>query len=265
MYVVAGLSKPLLGLPAIEALTLIQRLHTVQEQQEDIIAEYPSVFSGLGKLKEPYKIELEPAAVPYALSSPRRVPLPMRDKVQAELKRVKDMGVISKVTQPTPWCVGMVVVPKAQGKIRLCVDLTYLNKWVWRERHILPAVEQTLAMLTGAKIFTKLDATSGFWQIPLSKDSSLLTTFITPFGRYAFNRLPFGISSAPEHIQRRMSQMLEDCEGVVCHADDILVYGEDMQQHNEILHRVLKRQRDKGLTLNEKCVFATDDMIFLGH
>lgn len=81
IYVVAGLSKPLLGLPAIEALTLIQRLHTVQERQEDFIAEYPSVFSGLGKLKEPYKIELEPAAVSFALSSPRRVPLPMRDKV----------------------------------------------------------------------------------------------------------------------------------------------------------------------------------------
>ncbi|XDV16481.1 hypothetical protein PO909_016174 [Leuciscus waleckii] len=159
----------------------------------------------------------------------------------------------------------MVVVPKAQGKIRLCVDLTHLNKWVRRERHILPAVDQTLAMLAGAKVFTKLDATSGFWQIPLSNESSLLTTFITPFGRYAFNRLPFGISSAPEHFQRRMSQMLEDCEGVVCHADDILVYGEDMQQHNERLHQVLKRLRDEGLTLNEKCVFATDKMMFLGH
>lgn len=164
----------------------------------------------------------------------------MRDKVQAELKRMEIMGVISKVTQPTPWCAGMVVVPKAQGKIRLCVDLKHLNKWVRRERHILPAVEQTLAMLAGAKVFTKLDATSGFWQIPLSNESSLLTTFITPFWRYAFNRLPFGILSAPEHFQRRMLQMLEDCEGVVCHADDILVYGEDMQQHNERLHRVLK-------------------------
>lgn len=108
-----------------------------------------------------------------------------------------------------------------------------LNKWVRRERRILPAVEQTLAMLAGAKVFTKLDVTSGFWQIPLSEESSLLTKFITPFGRYAFNCLPFGISSAPEHFQRRMSQMLENCEGVVCHADDILVYSEDMQQHNE--------------------------------
>ena len=151
----------------------------------------------------------------------------------------------------------MVVAPKAQpGKIRLCVDLTHLNQWVRRERHILPAVDHTLAMLAGAKVFTKLDATSGFWQIPLSEESQLLTTFITPFGRYAFNRLPFGISSAPEHFQRRMSQMLEGCDGVVCHADDIVVYGEDIQQHNERLHQVLKRLREEGLTLNEKCEFT---------
>lgn len=77
---------------------------------------------------------------------------------------------ISKVTQPTPWCAGMVVLPKPRGKIqiRLCVDLTHLNKWVRRERHILPAVDHTLGMLAGAKVFMKLDATSSFWQIPLS-------------------------------------------------------------------------------------------------
>ncbi|KAL0148076.1 hypothetical protein M9458_056616 [Cirrhinus mrigala] len=248
-----------------EKCCLVQCLYTVHERQDDIRTQYPSVFSGLGKLKEPYTIELEPSAVPYALSSPRRVLLPMRDKVRAELKCMEDMGVISKVIQPTPWCAGMVVVPKAQGKIRLSVDLTHLNKWVRREKHILPAADQTIAILAGAKVFTKLDATSGFWQIPLSQESKLLTTFITPFGRYAFNRLPFGISSAPEHFQRRISQMLEGCEGVVCHADDILVYGEDMHSHNVRLHGVLKRLQEEGLTLNEKCVFAADNIMFVGH
>ncbi len=81
-------------------------------------------------------------------------------------------------------------------------------------------------------------------------------TFITPLGRYAFNRLPFGISSAPEHFQRRISQMLEGCKGVVCHADDILVYGEDIHSHDERLHCVLKRLQEEGLTLNDECVFA---------
>ncbi len=261
------LTKPLLGLPAIKALTLVKRVHTVQVG-EDIIKGYPTVFKGLGKLTAPYKIELKPGATPYALSAPRRVPLPLLDKVRTELDRMEAMGVISKVTQPTSWCAGLVVVPKPKSKerLRLCVDLTHLNEWVKRERHILPNVDHSLAMLTGAKIFTKLDATSGFWQIPLTEDSALLTTFITPFGRYCFNRLPFGISSAPEHFQRRMTQILEGCEGVVCHADDILVYGKDQTEYDTRLHQVLMRLSKEGLTLNkEKCEFAKSKLMFLGH
>ena len=103
---------------------------------------------------------LGPDAVPYALSSPRRVPLPLRDKVRTELDRMDRMGVVSRVTQPTPWCAGIVVVPKSNGKIRLCVDLTHLNKWVLRERHILPAVEQGRECLLGRK-------SSQSWMLPL--------------------------------------------------------------------------------------------------
>ena len=73
-------------------------------------------------------------------------------------------------------------------------------------------VDEILAQIQGARIFSKLDANSGFWQIPLAEQSQLLTTFITPFGRYRFKKLPFGISSAPEHFQRRMNQILEGIE-----------------------------------------------------
>lgn len=265
VFVVTGLSKPLLGLPAIEALHLIQRIEEVRDAQEDFKASYPTVFKGLGCLRGSYTIELERNATPYALSTPRRVPIPLRGAVREELDRMEVMGVISKVTQPTDWCAGMVVVPKVNGKIRICVDLTHLNKWVKRERHILPSVDQTLAQLSGAKVFSKLDARSGFWQIPLARESALLTTFITPYGRYCFNRLPFGISSAPEHFQRRMSQMLESHEGVLCHADDILVFGRNKEEHNMRLHQVLQKVKEEGLTLNEKCEFGQDSMIFVGH
>jgi transposase InsO family protein len=91
-------------------------------------------------------------------------------------------------------------VPKVNGRVRICVDLSKLNESVKRERHPLPVVDQTLAQLGGAKLFTKLDANSGFWQIPLAPASSHLTTFITPFGRYRFNRLPFGISFTISHV-----------------------------------------------------------------
>ena len=179
--------------------------------------EFPSLFQGLGKLEGDYKIELRDDAEPFSLSTPRRVAIPLLKSVQRELDRMEKMGVIAKVNQPTEWCSGMVVVPKANSKVRICVDLTRLNQSVKRERHPLPAVDQTLAQLAGAKVFTKLDANSGFWQIPLSPASALLTTFITHSGRYHFRRLPFGISSAPELFQRRMSEALHGLSGTVSH------------------------------------------------
>ena len=80
--------------------------------------------------------------------------------VKEELSHMEKLGVITKVSEPTDWCVGMVVVPK---KNRICIDLTNLNKCVKRERYLMPAVEQTLANIAGAKVFSKLDANSGFW------------------------------------------------------------------------------------------------------
>ena len=93
---------------------------------------------------------------------------------------------ISKVSEPTPWCAGMVFVPKKSGAVRICVDLKPLNESVLREVHPIPKVDETLAQLVGATVFSKLDANSGFWQIPLEEESHLLTTFITPFGHYCF-------------------------------------------------------------------------------
>ena len=103
--------------------------------------------------------------------------------------------------EPSEWCASMILVQKKNGSVRICVDLTHHNQSVKRERHQLLVVEQVLAQLMGANIFSKLDANSGFWQIPLAPESAKLTTFITSFGKYQFHRLPFGITSAPEPFQ----------------------------------------------------------------
>ena len=118
-------------------------------------------------------------------------------------------GIISKVQQPTPWCAGTVVVKKKNGGIGVCVNFRQLNRCILCEHHPLPKIDDILAQLSGATTFSKLDANSHFWQVPLSESSKLLTTFITPFGCYCYNKLPFGISSAPEHFQRHMSSLLE--------------------------------------------------------
>ena len=124
------------------------------------------------------------------------------------------------------------------------MDLTKLNQWVKREQLVMPCVEQTLAQLHDATVFSKLDANAGFWQIPLSQESAALTTFVTPLGRYHFNRLPFGITSAPEVFQKQMSQTLDDL-GVLCILD-ILVYGPSQGVHDERLVMVLEKLRDRN-------------------
>lgn len=99
---------------------------------------------------------------------------------------MEENEVIEPVTDPTDWCAPMVPVPKQNGSVRICVDLKKLNEAVKRERYVLPTTEEITAQLSGATHFSSLDAASGFWQIPLHPESSKLTTFITPFGRYSF-------------------------------------------------------------------------------
>ena len=123
-----------------------------------------------------------------------------------------------------------------------------------------------MAKLSNGKVFTELDANSRFWQVPIAEDSRLLTTFITPIGRFCFNKLPFGINSAPEHFQRRMSSILDSIPGVLCNMDDILVFGENQEVHDKRLLRVLERLKGARVTLNEqKCDFSKTGMKFLGH
>ena len=92
---------------------------------------------------------------------------------------MESFGVISQVDVPTEWCAAMFAVPKKTDSLRICVDLRLLNECIPRKVHPLPKVDVTLTSLFGAQVFSKLDANSGFWQIPLSKESRLLTTFIT--------------------------------------------------------------------------------------
>ena len=106
------------------------------------------------------------------------------------------MNVITKVDEPTEWVSSLVIVEKKNGNLRICLDPRDLNKAIMREHYKLPSREEIASQFTGAKIFSKLDASSGFWQVQLDDASSRLCTFITPFGRYRFLRLPFSISSA---------------------------------------------------------------------
>ena len=236
----------------------MEQRHRIQSSDSSVI---PRPWTNAGRLHYQFKGRGSPIFLDY----PTQSAIPLMSSVKAELENMERLGVISHIDTPTDWCAGMVVVPKSNNRVRICVDLTILNESVRRERHPMPAVEQTLAQNAGARVFSKLDANSGFWQIPLSAESAALTTFVTPFGRYHFNRLPFGITSAPEHLQRRMQEVLHGLQGVVCLMDNVLVHGKMQSEHDQCLNAVLVRLTESGLTLKkDKCVFQPQ-VKFLGQ
>jgi hypothetical protein len=247
----------LLSRDVAEKMKLVARIQEVQD----------SVFGECGLMKtSPVKIYMDQQAVPYSVATARRVPFPIMTKVKEELDRLQSHGIITPVTEPTPWCSPMVPVVKKSGKIRICVDYKKLNVAVKRQLFMLPNLEDIAPKLAGSTVFSTLDAASGYFQIPLDPSSELLTTFMTPFGRFCFRRVPMGISSAPEIFQRKMAEMLGGHEGCEVIMDDIIIYGKTRAEHDQRLAAVLKTIKESGLKLNKaKCHFHKTELRYFGH
>jgi len=189
---------------------------------QSILKSYRDVFEGLGHIGCSSFL-VDPSAVPVQHTS-RRIPVALQKEVKAKLADLESKGIIKKETAPTEWISNMVVVAKP-GKIRICLDPQELNKVTQRPKYQMPTLEELLPKLFKAKVFSTLDAKDGFYQISLDDTSSKLTTFWTPFGRYRYLRMPFGVSLAPEEFESNLQEKLADLEGMVVIRDDILVMG----------------------------------------
>ena len=155
---------------------------------------------------------------------------------------------------------------KKSGALRVCIDPKELNKALLHERYTLPILEVTLHELSTSTVFTKADLAHGFWHVILDEPSSILTTFQTCFGRYRWLRLPFGTSVSLEIFQKRLLQALDGLIGVVCVADDIIIHGKDLKEHDDNLEAFLRRCKEVGIQLNkEKLDLRTNAITFLGH
>ena len=150
---------------------------------DPILSKYTDIFEGLGELPGEYKIQLNSDMIPV-VNPPRRLPVALRSVVKTELDTLIDKEVITPVKEPTSWVSSMVVAQKKNGKIRICLDPQHLNKAIMRSHYPLPTIEEVATRLTNAKVFSVLDAKSGFWQVKLEESSSFLTTFSTHFGRF---------------------------------------------------------------------------------
>lgn len=230
----------------------------------DLKKMYQDLFTGIGKFPGQQKLTLHSDANPV-IHAPRRAPIQLREAIKAELDRMQSLGVIRPVTEPTDWVSSITYVKKADGSLRICIDPKDLNKALKRSHHHTPTLEELTHKFAGAQVFSKMDAKSGYWSVQLHPESQLLTTFNSPFGRFCFNRLPFGLKVSQDIFQQAMDQVLQDLPGVVAIADDITVYGKDEEEHDVNLHRLMTRARERGLVFNPaKCIFKTKEIPFFG-
>ena len=266
LFIVADTkSSPILGLKTSSNLNLIKRIMKIDSHAQDYFDTYGDCFGELGILPGVYHIVTDPN-VPPVVNTPRRIPIAMMDSLKRELQRMENLDVIEHVTEPSDWVNSLVVVEKPNGHLRICLDPRHLNRAIKRQHLQLPTAEEIIAKMSGAKFFTKLDASSGYWQIKVDQESSKLLTFTTPFGRYRFKRLPYGIHSASEIFQASVANIISDIEGASNSQDDIIIWGKTREELHERTIQVLEAIRKNGMKLNPtKCIFARTELIFLGH
>lgn len=275
-FYVADTPGPVIfGLPTCTALGLLKLNCSVTldtptkpkhiHSADDLKDLYPDCFEGLGKFPEPCRLTLKDDAQPVA-HPPRRVPVQLRRDIETELDRMIKLDVIRPVSEPTEWVSHVTYVRKSDGSLRLCLDPKNLNENLKRRQHHIPTLEEIGHKFSGATVFSKLDARSGYWCVELEEQSQLLTTFHTHRGRHCFKRLPFGLNVSQDVFQSAMDQILEGLPGVISIADDIAVVGTSQEDHDRNLHALMIRAREKGLVFNyEKCKIKTDEITFFGN
>lgn len=266
--VLTGLGTPLLSYDAIRFFKMFT-LRNIEDRSStpvDVKREFPKLFRPeIGQFREEVKILVDPTVKPYAQVVPRPVPIPMLKKLEIEIQRLLDQDIIERVDHVTPWCSPIVCVNKGDS-VRVCGDYTKLNAAIQRPYFPLHSVEYTLAKISGAKYFSKIDATKSFYQVRLSPDSRDYTTFICALGRFRYKRLCFGINCSTEQFVAKYSRLFDGLENVIYHVDDVLIFADNQKTHDETLRKVLARFEEEGITINsEKSVFNAKSVTFLGH
>lgn len=164
----------------------VYQIDTVQDQtlSQKIFQEYTDLIKDeLGDLPMIYSMKVDLNVTPV-VSPPHRIPAVIQKKVKQEVQRMQALGVIEPVDEPTEWVSNMVATHKKEtGDVRICIDPRNLNQALMRPHHPIYTVEEVTAQMSGATIFSILDAKSSFWQVRLVDASSLHTTFTTPYGR----------------------------------------------------------------------------------
>ena len=238
------------------------------KSKEQLRAMYPECFTNGPENHFPnykYHITLQPGAT-GKIHPPRRQPIELQEPIKKELERMIRRGAITKVNEPTDWVNSMTVATKANGDIRICLDPRELNKVIKREHYAAAVVQDKTHLLNGSDTFTKLDLKDGYWHVQLDEESSYLTTFNTPIGKFRYLVMPNGLNVSQDIFQMKVDEVYEGCKGVIGIADDINVHSAGETQHDYNLHETMERSRKSNVSLNYDKIFLKRDSIkFFGN
>ncbi len=284
LYVVTKGANPLMGRDWIRDLGVTVQIPrednvksnvnqcTVQNVESkvvnDLYEKFPEVFTdSLGCYKgEPARLELKPNVVPKFLK-PRPIPFALKSKVEAEIDRLVMEGILSPINN-SEWGSPVVPVIKKSGELRLCADFraSSLNDALIINRHPIPRIEDLFNTLQKGSTFSKIDLSQAYQQVSLDEQSKKYCTISTTKGLFMYNRVPYGVASAPGIYQKIMESILTGIPGVVCFLDDILITGENVKVHRDRLYEVCRRLSENGLTVSKnKCEFFRESIEYLGY
>ena len=227
--------------------------------------EYPEVFSDLPGRTTACQLKIETGEAAPRGSHPYRIPNKLKEGVRAEVEKLVELGIV--VPSTSPWASPVVPVPKKDGTVRVCIDYRKLNEVTVADPYYMTTMEEILERVGESRIMSKLDLAKGFYQVEVEPLSQGKTAFVSPFGKFEFQRMPFGLKNAPAVFQRLMEVVLRDCyECSAPYIDDVIVFSKNGEEHVQHLRCVLDALRKFGLTIKEeKCQFGREKVEYLGH
>ncbi len=237
-----------------------------QQQVKKVLHEFEALFSDkIGHTNIAHH-KIDTGDNPPIRQRARRMPYAYREEADNQITDMLNQGIIRPST--SPWASPVVLVRKKSGELRFCIDYRKLNHITRNDAHPLPRVDDLLDSVGHAKYFTTLDLKSGYHQIPVHPADREKTAFVTHGGLYEFNRMPFGLATAPATFQRAMELVLAGLTYSIClcYLDDIIIFSSSIAEHCNRLRAVLTRFQEHNLHLNlSKCTFAARRVDYLGH
>ncbi|UYV64780.1 K02A2.6-like, partial [Cordylochernes scorpioides] len=255
-----------------EKLEILRRINHINTDEmklcsetQKILEQYHEVFQGVGLINSECKIYTKPEYSPVQVP-PRRIPTSLGAEVQSELEKMVKQGIVTKIYHETEWSHPMVVVKKKSGQIRICLDPRKLNEALVGRHFQTPAPAELLHEIPKAKYYTVLDVKSAYWHIPVAKECRDLLVMTTPFGKFRYNRLPFGLKISAQIFVEKMTNIFRDSFQNITYVDDLLIYADTIQEHNKKLKGILEKAKEKNIKFDlTKAQICLTKVRFLGH